>query len=86
MSDFLTGVGLATDLNLTVGVGFAFKLLVFVVLTMYVFYAFLLTLRVRILADTVEVGPNKFVQFAIYLHMIIAMVGSFIAFIISLLA
>lgn len=67
-------------------IGIIFKLLLFVILAMYVLYAFLLTLRVRILSDTVEVGPNKFVQLGIYIHMIVALVGSFLAFIITLLA
>ena len=44
------------------GINLVFKLLFFVILVGYVFYAFLMLLRVRILGDTVATQYHKFAQ------------------------
>lgn len=67
-------------LNLT------FKLLFFVVIVFYIFYAFLLTLRVRILADTLTLPNNKFAQTISYIHLVVVLIGSFLALALLLLA
>lgn len=69
-----------------VGINFAFKLLFFVVIVFYVLYAFLLTLRVRILADTVDTKFNYLAKTLTYIHLIVVLVGSFLALIVLLLA
>jgi len=83
--DVLTGFGGPT-FDTSIGVTFIFQILYFVLLTGYVLYAFLLTLRIRILSDTVEVGNGKAIMFIVYLHLIVAIIGSFLAFLIALLA
>lgn len=67
-------------------INFAFKLLFFTVIVGYVFYAFLLTIRVRILADTVTTKNTKFAVWLTYVHMIAALIGSFLALVLLLLA
>ena len=83
--DFLEGLGGST-IDTSFGIALIFKILYFVILTGYVLYAFLLTLRIRILSDTVQVGPNKVVLTAVYIHLGVAIIGSFLAFLIALLA
>ncbi|GAB4160783.1 MAG: hypothetical protein Fur003_4240 [Candidatus Dojkabacteria bacterium] len=68
------------------GIPFVFKLFIFVILAAYVFYAFLLMIRVRILADTAQVGPYKLVRTLAFLHLVGALIGSFLAFIVAILA
>lgn len=70
----------ATFLNL------AFKLLFFVVIVFYIFYAFLLTLRVRILADTLRLPNGRLAQTVTYVHLIVVLIGSFLALVLLLLA
>lgn len=83
--DFLDGIN-GPSLDPTVGLSLIFKLLFFVILTGYVLYSFMLALRVRILSETVNVGPTKFVATLVYGHVIFAIIGSFVAFLIALLA
>lgn len=83
--DFLDGLTVPT-ISGAVGTLSVFKLLFFVVLVGYVFFAFLLTLRVRILSDTVKVGPSRLVETGVYLHLVFALLGSFVAILISFLA
>jgi TRAP-type C4-dicarboxylate transport system permease small subunit len=61
------------------------KALFLVVIFGYVIYTILLTLRVRILADTVKTPSNKIARILAYLHLLIAVVGSFFAVILILL-
>ncbi|MCA9374851.1 hypothetical protein KC622_00810 [Candidatus Dojkabacteria bacterium] len=82
--DFLEGIN-TPDIKLF-GLNTVFQLLFFVVLVGYVFYAFLLTLRVRILADTVSVKYSKIVKSVTIVHIVVALVGGFLALILILLA
>lgn len=82
--DFLEGLN-TPDIKLF-GLNTVFQLLFFVILVGYVFYAFLLTLRVRILADTVSVRYSKIVRAVTIIHLAIALVGGFLALILILLA
>ena len=73
-------------LNLTFwGAAGIFKALFLVVIFGYVIYVVLLTLRVRILADTVKTPSNKAARILAYIHLLIAIVGSFFAVILILL-
>ena len=83
--EFLDGIS-GPQFDASLGVPLVFQILYFVLLTGYVLYAFLLTLRIRILAETVQVGPNKLVTTLVYGHLIVSIIGSFLAFIIALLA
>jgi hypothetical protein len=83
--DFLDGLN-GPSFDTSLGVGVIFKLLFFVILTGYVLYSFMLALRVRILSETVNVGPTKFVASIVYAHVVFAIIGSFVAFLIALLA
>jgi hypothetical protein len=69
-----------------VGINFIFKLLFFVVIVFYILYAFLLALRVRILADTVDTKFNYIAKAVTYIHLIVVLIGSFLALIVLLLA
>ncbi|MBI2356718.1 hypothetical protein HYV12_01565 [Candidatus Dojkabacteria bacterium] len=72
--DFLEGIN---TINFTFqSTGGIFKLLFLVVIFGYVIYSLLLTIRVRILNDTVKSSSNKKVLFASYLHLLVAVVGS----------
>lgn len=51
----------------------------------YLIYIFLLTMRVRILADTVKTPNNKIAKFVSYAHLIFAVIGSGVAVILILL-
>jgi len=62
------------------------KVLFFVLIFGYIFFAFLLTFRVRILADTVHTSFNKVVRVASVLHLIIALIGGILALAIILMA
>ena len=68
------------------GFNIVFKLLFFIIIVGYIFYAFLLLLRVRILSDTVSTKNNKFVQLLVFAHLIVALLGGFLAMIVILLA
>jgi uncharacterized membrane protein YfcA len=61
------------------------KLLFFVLIFGYIIYVFLLTLRVRILADTVKTPNNNTTKIASYIHLLLAIVGSAVAVILILL-
>ena len=62
------------------------KVLFFVLIFGYIFFAFLLTFRVRILVDTVHTSFNKVVRVASVLHLIIALIGGILALAIILMA
>ena len=61
------------------------KALFLVVIFGYVIYAILLTLRIRILADTVKTPSNKTARVLAYLHLLVAVIGGFFAVILILL-
>lgn len=68
-----------------VGVGFVFKLLFILIFTGYLSYAFMLTLRIRILNDTVKTDTNGFVRMLTYIHLLVALIGSLFGIILVLL-
>lgn len=82
--DFLNG--LESPSADFLGLNFVFKLLFFVILIGYVFYSFLLVIRVRILADTVETPHGKKMQLVAVGHMVLSIVGGFLALLLILLA
>lgn len=61
------------------------KLLFLVITFGYIVYVFLLTLRVRILADTVKTPSNATAKLISYIHLFIGVVGSLLAVILILL-
>ena len=61
------------------------KLLFIVVAIGYLVYVFLLTLRVRILADTVNTPNNKTTKVTSYLHLIISIVVTALSVILILI-
>lgn len=67
------------------GIGGILKLLFLVVIVGYVIYVLLLTLRVRILADTVKTPTNETARMLSYLHLFLAVIGSFLAVVLILL-
>jgi len=62
------------------------KVLFFILIFGYIFFAFLLTFRVRILADTVNTSFNKVVRAVSVLHLIVALIGGILALAIILMA
>lgn len=84
MGNILNPVASGTGANSLINL--SFKLLFFVVVIFYVFYAFLLTLRVRILSDTLNLPNNRLASSLTYFHLIIVLVGSFLALVVLLLA
>lgn len=83
--DYLDGINTIQSTG-SLGFNIIFQLLFFVIIVGYVFYAFLLLLRVRILADTVKTRFNKRATALTFAHLVIALVGSFLALILVLLA
>lgn len=67
-------------------INFAYKLLFFILILGYLFYAFMLTVRVRILSETVKAPYNNFAVTISYIHMIVAIIGGFLALLVILLA
>ena len=61
------------------------KLIFVVVAIGYLIYVFLLTLRVRILADTVNTPNNKNTKLASYLHLIISIIVTALSVILILI-
>lgn len=61
------------------------KILFLVIAFGYLIYVFLLTLRVRILADTVQTPSNVTAKLISYIHLFVAVVGSLLAVILILL-
>jgi hypothetical protein len=81
--DFLGGIN---TINITIqSTGGVFKLLFFVVIIGYVIYTLLMTVRVRILDDTVKTGSSKRILLLSYLHLILAVVGSLLCVILILM-
>ncbi len=66
--------------------GFVLKLLGAVILLGYFVYAILLSLRVRILADTVRTPFNGTMRFLSALHVILALIGGVVALLLILVA
>lgn len=66
------------------GLNSAIKALFLVIIVGYVIYALLLTLRVRILSDTVKTPTSGTARLFSYLHLLIAIIGSFLAAILIL--
>jgi hypothetical protein len=80
--DILGGIG-------TIEFGFGsvasiIKLLFLVIAFGYLMYVFLLTLRIRILADTVQTPSNGSTKIASYAHLLIAIAGSALSVILIL--
>ncbi|HRI05541.1 MAG TPA: hypothetical protein PLV59_01195 [Candidatus Dojkabacteria bacterium] len=72
--DFLEGLN-----TIQIGsqsLGGVFKLLFMVVIFGYIVYTLLLTIRVRILNDTVKSSSNKKTLMLSYIHLLVAIVGS----------
>ncbi len=67
------------------GVGIIFKVLFILIFTGYLGYAFMLTLRIRILNDTVKTDTNGFVRLLTYIHLLVALIGSLFGVILVLL-
>lgn len=68
------------------GLAWVVKVLFFILIFGYIFFAFLLTFRVRILADTVNTSFNKVVRAVSVLHLIVALIGGILALAIILMA
>lgn len=66
--------------------GFVLKIIGFVIIIGYFIYAFLLSLRVKILADTVTTPFNGTMKFLSLMHIGMAVVGGLIAMGLILLA
>ena len=82
--DFINGI---TSPSLgDFGIGIIFKVLFFVIFIGYVFYSLFLTLRVRILAETVATPVNAKVLFLTYLHMVVVLIGGILALMLILIA
>lgn len=71
--DFLNGIN-TIEFGLG-GVASILKLLFLVLAFGYMIYVFLLTLRVRILADTVTTPSNGYAKTGAYVHLLLAIVG-----------
>jgi hypothetical protein len=78
----LEGIGLQSPIA---GAAFLVKFLLLTVLVGYLVYAFLMTLRIRILDETIRTQNNSFVRAISYLHLFFALIGSFFAVILILL-
>ncbi|KKR06444.1 MAG: hypothetical protein UT34_C0001G0485 [candidate division WS6 bacterium GW2011_GWF2_39_15] len=80
--DFLDGIN---TINWPIaGTEGVFKLLFLVIIFGYVIYSFLLTLRVRILNDTVKTSSNKTMLLLSYIHLLLAVVGGLFSVILIL--
>lgn len=79
----LEGIGLHT--GSVPGFAFLLKLMLLSVLVGYLVYSFLLTLRIRILDETVQTQGNGTIRMLSYLHVFFALIGSFFAVILILL-
>lgn len=80
--DFLEGIS-----TIDFGIGSVtgiIKLLFLVVIFGYLVYVFLLTMRVRILADTIKTPSNLTAKLISYIHLFVAVVGSLLAVILIL--
>jgi hypothetical protein len=82
--DYLGGIS-TPDLG-NFGFALIFKILFAVLFACYVLYSFFLTLRVRILAETVDTPLNKKVLMLSYAHIGIVLVGGLIALMLILVA
>lgn len=60
------------------------KLLFIVIIVGYILYSFMLTLRVRILSDTVNTPSNTFAKTLAYSHLLVSLVGGLFALILVL--
>lgn len=81
--DFINGIN-----TIEFGVGSLngiIKLLFLVLAFGYIVYVFLLTLRVRILSETVKTPSNSTAKLISYIHLFLAVVGSLLAVILILL-
>ncbi|WKZ30709.1 MAG: hypothetical protein QY318_02575 [Candidatus Dojkabacteria bacterium] len=65
---------------------FAFQCLFFVLIVGYLFYAFMLTVRVRILSETIKAPYNNLAVTISYIHLLVALIGGFLALLVILLA
>lgn len=84
--DFIGGIN-APDASVAfLSLGFVLKLVLMVILLGYLFYAFLLVLRVRILSDSLNVPLNRQVKGVVFLHLLFAIIGSTIVGFIILFA
>ena len=67
------------------GISLIFKILFLLVFVGYLVYAFLMTLRIRILQDTVSAGSTRFIRLLSYVHLTVAVIGSLVGVILVLL-
>jgi len=81
--DLLSGIG-KFDLTVT-GVDWIYKALFSVIIVGYLLYVFLVSLRIRILVDSAKTNLDKYIRFSSYVHLLVALVGSFISIILILL-
>lgn len=81
--DILNTIGTG-DIEI-VGPAFIFKLLFVLLFAGYLGYAFMLTLRIRILQDTVKTGGSNIVRIVTYIHLLVALLGSLLGVILVLL-
>jgi hypothetical protein len=79
----LEGIGLQNGSLLSLP--FLVKLILLAVLVGYLVYSFLLTLRIRILDETLQTRSNSFVRMIAYAHLFFALIGTFFAVILILL-
>jgi hypothetical protein len=79
----LEGIGLHGGSILSLP--FLIKLILLAVLVGYLVYSFLLTLRIRILDETLQTRSNSFVRMISYVHLFFSLIGSFFAVILILL-
>ncbi len=80
--DFLTGI---TSPNIPLfGLGGVLKLLFLILVIGYLIYVFLMTLRVRILGDTVKTKNQGMAKLVAYIHLLFAVIGSLLATILIL--
>ena len=82
--DFISGITTPSIGNF--GFSFLFKILFACLFAFYALYSFFLTLRVRILADTVSTPLNKKILLLSYAHVGMVLIGGFIALMLILMA
>lgn len=83
MTDFITGLE-APDVSFLTTTGIM-KLLFIVLIAGYILYSFLMTLRVRVLSDSVNTPSNSFTKMVAYSHLLISLIGGLFALILILL-
>lgn len=83
MTDFIVGLN-SPDVSFLSSDGIL-KLLFIVLIAGYILYSFLMTLRVRVLSDSVNTPSNNFTKMVTYSHLLISLIGGLFALILILL-